>query len=215
PSVALIGKSIQPLAPGAANAIQLTDKDELPQGAVLTFSIRAQTPAAFSGDEKIEVAGADGTVLATLAAPGGLVLEDAHVALATLDTGKAFNPSAYGPLRFRIVAGEGAGDWQPLATLVRLPVLGELKCAGADQPCQLGGSGLFLIDSVSNSASFTDPVKVPEGFTGYSLPVPHPKGGLLYVKLHDDPSVVNQASVPVTDMPASAASSRPHHGDGH
>jgi hypothetical protein len=32
---------------------------------------------------------------------------------------------------------------------------------------------------------------VPEGFAGYTLAVPHPSAGRLYVKLHDDPSVIN------------------------
>ena len=42
--------------------------------------------------------------------------------MATLDPLKSFGPSAFGPLRFRAVDGNLKGDWQPLATLVRLPV---------------------------------------------------------------------------------------------
>jgi hypothetical protein len=42
---------------------------------------------------------------------------------------KAFGPSASGPLRLRAVAPDGtAGDWLPLATLVRLPTLTALTC---------------------------------------------------------------------------------------
>jgi hypothetical protein len=48
------------------------------------------------------------------------------------------------------------------------------------------------VDSISQSQQFTNPVRVPDGFPGRVLPVPHPdEGGQLYVKLRDDPSVVN------------------------
>jgi hypothetical protein len=85
-----------------------------------------------------------------------------------------------------------AGDWLPLANLVRLPMLKELKCpATPELACKLSGSNLFLIDSVSGDPQFAQSVKVPDGFLGGALPVPHPKSGQLYVKLRDDPSVVN------------------------
>jgi hypothetical protein len=204
PSVALIGKSIQPEAGGAPNLIQLTDKDELPKGAVLTFSIRAQTPETLTGREAVEVAGADGRVLTTLNAAGGLTLADSKVAVATLDTAKAFGGSDFGLLQFRIVVDGADGDWQPLATLVRLPALRDLKCpAAADQPCQLSGSDLYLIDSLARGPDFDHPVKVPEGFTGYVLPAPHPSKGQLYVKLHDAPSIVNVAAFPSREHSAS------------
>jgi hypothetical protein len=45
-------------------------------------------------------------------------------------------------------------------------------------------------------------VQVAEGYTGYVLLVPHPKGGKLYVKLHDDPSVVNPVAFPSAHSPA-------------
>ena len=57
-----------------------------------------------------------------------VTLEDSKVAVATLDPAKAFGPSAFGPLQFRVIANSVPGDWQRLATLVRLPVLKELKC---------------------------------------------------------------------------------------
>ncbi|HZZ30448.1 MAG TPA: hypothetical protein VFE10_00520 [Phenylobacterium sp.] len=67
----------------------------------------------------------------------------------------------------------------------------------ADKPCQLTGSNLFLIDSVSSDAGFDRAVKVPVGFAGQALVVPHPTSGRLYLKLHDDPAVINQTIVPV------------------
>ena len=209
PSVELIGKSVQSPAPTAGDPIRLAGDDQLPQGAVLTFSIRAQAPAAFSGHETLEVASAGGGATAMLTPAAGLTFEDPHVALATLDTSKAFGTSAFGPLRFRIVDGGVAGDWRPLATLVRLPVVRELTCpGGADRPCALAGSDLFLLDSVSSGPGFDNAAHVPEGYTGSALPVPHPSAGRLFVRLHDDPSVVNQIVLPDAQAPIKSARSR-------
>jgi hypothetical protein len=197
PKVTLIGKSVQPAATNAANNLQLAGADEVPQNALLTFSFHAQLPAAFTGEEKVEVATVHGAYLTTLTMTSGLTLVDSQVALATLDTGKAFASSASGPLRFRIIENGVAGDWQPLATLVRLPAFHELQCTNVpDQPCKLTGSRLYLVDSISSDPQFTHPTQVPEGFPGAVLPVPRPTDGQLYVKLHDDPDVVNSVTFP-------------------
>jgi hypothetical protein len=197
PGVELIGKSVQASASSTGSNIQLANQDELPEDAKLTFSVRAQSPAAFRRGEKIEVATQDEAFSTTLGVDnGGMTLENAKVALATLDPAKAFGGSAFGPLKFRIVDSGATGDWQPLATLVRLPELHDLKCpAGPDEQCRLSGSNLFLVDSVASDPQFDHPVEVPDGFPGYVLPVPHPEGGELYLKLRDDPSVVNQVTL--------------------
>ena len=57
---------------------------------------------------------------------------------------------------------------------------------------------------MSGDAEFTRPVKVPDGFLGSSLPVPHPKNGALFVKLRDIPSVINTTSVLAQEIPPSA-----------
>jgi len=203
PSVVLIGKSVQPSPANSGSHIQLQNDDELPQRARLTFSVRAKSPAAFGSSEMIEIATADGSYSTTLSlANGGITLENRSVAIATLDPAQAFGPSAFGPLQFRVVAGGVAGDWQPLATLVRLPKLRELDCpATPDLACKLSGSGLFLVDSISTDPQFAHAVQVPDGFPGYALPVPHPKDGQLFVKLRDDPGVVNLASVDTRELP--------------
>ena len=129
-------------------------------------------------------------------ANGGVTLENSKVAVATLDPTKALGSSAFGPLIFRTIVNGVAGDWQPLATLVRLPALRELKCpASAELACKLSGSNLFLVQSVSSDADFKHAVEVPDGFPGYSLPVPHPVNDVLYVKLRDDPTVVSRATL--------------------
>ena len=97
-----------------------------------------------------------------------------------------------------------ASDWQPLATLVRLPVFKDLQCpANSALACKLSGSNLFLVDSVSSDPQFSHPVQVPDGFPGYALPVPHPTDGQLYVKLRDDPSVVHSATLSAQQLPPS------------
>jgi hypothetical protein len=122
--------------------------------------------------------------------------EDSQVAVVTFEPAKAFDASTFGPLRFRLVQGGVAGDWQPLTTLVRLPALRSLKCAAeAKRGCELEGSNLFLIDSIASEPGFGRPVVVPEGFTASQLHVPSPVAGRLYVKLRDDRQAVNEIIV--------------------
>ena len=203
PSAMLIGKSVQPSASSSDSNIQLVDPEELPQDAKLTFSLRAQSPSSFAQDERIEVATLDESSVTTLSlSNGGIMLENAKVAVATLDPGKAFGRSTFGPLQFRLVTAGVNGDWHPLATLVRLPVLRELKCPSTpDLACKLSGVNLFLVESVASDAKFEHPVQVPDGFPGYALPVPHPTNGPLYVKLRDYPSVVNPTSLGTQQLP--------------
>jgi hypothetical protein len=98
-----------------------------------------------------------------------------------------------------------ASEWQPLANLVRLPVLKEIKCPPTQElACKLVGTNLFLLDSIAGDAEFTHPVTVPEGFLGSALPVPHPTVGPLYVKLRDNPQIVNPTLLTMQQLPAPA-----------
>ncbi|HEX4240969.1 MAG TPA: hypothetical protein VHZ53_06125 [Steroidobacteraceae bacterium] len=202
PRAALLGQSAQPSPSSKDSNIVLADPGELPQDATLTFAVRTQWPAAFLREESIEVATADEAFSTALSfANGGLTLENAQVAVATLTPAKAFGPSAFGPLRFRVVDKGIAGDWQSLGNLVRLPVLRDLVCpATPDLACKLSGANLFLIDSVSSERDFHHPVPVPDGFLGSALPVPHPAGGALFVKLRDNPAVVNSTALDVQQL---------------
>ena len=203
PSVKLLGKSVEPSSSAGDSNIQLTNQDELPQDSRLTFSVRTLSPTVFAFDQKIEVATVDEAFSTTLSLNnGGMTLEDSKVAVATLDPGKAFGTSAFGPLQFRVLSNGVPGDWQKLGTLVRLPVLKDLKCpATPDVACKLTGSNLFLVEAVSSDRSFTHPVQVPDGFPGYTMPVPHPTDGNLYVKLRDDPAVVNSTPLGAQQLP--------------
>jgi hypothetical protein len=44
-------------------------------------------------------------------------------------------------------------------------------------------------------------VVVPDGFLGAALPVPHPSAGTLYLKLRDNPQVINPAALSVREIP--------------
>ncbi len=203
PKLNLISKSVEKDPAAASNAIELQGKDDLPQNAKLSFALKTQVPDNFPRDETIEIATADESVRVILSvADGTITLQDAHTVLVTLDPLKSLGPSAFGPLRFRPVAGNGEkGEWQPLATLVRLPTLQSLRCPqAADQPCVLQGTALYLLSSVGADEQYQQSTPVPDGFAGTSLNVPHPGGKDLYVKLRDDPSTVNKVQLPVSPM---------------
>ena len=205
PRVTLIGKSAQSSPSGRDSNIQLSDPGELPQDAALTFAVRTQWPTAFSRDENLEVATSDESSTTVLSfVNGGITLENSQVAVATLNPAKSFGASAFGLLQFRVVDKGVAGDWQPLGNLVRLPVLKDLTCPSTpDMACKLSGSNLYLVDSISSDPGFAHPVRVPDGFLGSALPVPHPAAGPLYVKLRDDPSVINPATLEAQQLPPS------------
>jgi hypothetical protein len=207
PSAVLISKTVQWAGSSNPNAIQLSNESELPLEARLTFSLRAELPDAFAPDEKLEVATADASFSAVLGVgTGEVMLQSRKVAVITLDPSKALGASAFGPLRFRRIVESLAGEWTPLATLVRLPKFTGVDCpADPDGACLLRGRDLFLVDSVSVDADFSRATRVPDGFTAPVLSIAHPLQGKLYVKLRDDPATVSVAVLDVrTSSPASA-----------
>ncbi len=203
PAIALIGKSVQTAQTSGASpiAFKLGSSDELPLDGKLVFSLRSMTPKAFAKGETIEIATADGMASVTYSLGSGqLMLQDAKTAIATLDPQKSFGNSAFGPLQIRPVLANGtAGDWVPLATLVRLPTLDSYTCqpSGGQEACTLKGSALFLLDSLAPTQDFANPVAVPEGFSDDTLGVPKVTNGQLFAKLRDDNGVVNTVSVPL------------------
>jgi len=74
--------------------------------------------------------------------------------------------------------------------------------------CTLVGTDLFLLQQVGIDAQLANAVTVPEGFGDNALSVPRPNG-TLYLKLRDDPSVVNTAVLPVTAEPSQSAAVAP------
>ena len=199
PKVELVSKSVQ-LAP-TSSPLRLADQNELPQNGRISFLLKSDIPENFPSSEKIEVATEDGSFDVLLsAADGGLLSQNSNSTLAVLDPLKSFGPAAFGPLHFRAVEESDGekGDWQPLATLVRVPVLKDIHCPDSpDKQCTLIGSNLFLIDSVASDSQFKNTVSVPLGFADSTMSVPRPNGTLLYLKLRDDPTNVDMLILPV------------------
>ncbi len=199
PAVTLLSKSVDLPASQAVLpvSLKLGANDELPLSGHLTFAIRTQVPASFARDEAIEVATEDGLSSVTLSlASGQLVLQDAKTAIGTLDPLKSFSASAFGKLHLRPVVENTAGNWVPLATLVRLPILQSYTCpAETSQNCTLVGSNLFLLDAVAADSAFTRAITVPDGFSLTTLEVPRASNGQLFAKLRDDPSVVSTVMI--------------------
>ena len=201
PKASLLTKSVQPDQDALA-IVHLGSPDELPQDGRLNFVLKTEVPEAFPPTEKIEVATADESFRVLLSAKdSNLTLEDSKTVFAVLDPMKLLGPSAFGPLKFRPVSGDGIeGDWQPLVNLVRIPKLTGYRCNGLpgvpDKQCTLSGEKLFLIDSVSADPDFSNSVAVPEGFVEDALAIPPPKAKTIYLKLRDDPATVDTAVVP-------------------
>ncbi len=199
PRVRLLSKSVQ-LEASAQGAIHFSDSDDLPQNGRLTFFIQSVAPEYFSRTERMEVAAVDGSFSTTLSvADGSMMLQDPQTVMAELDPLKSFGPSAFGALQFRPVDGNGvAGDWQPLAHLVRLPVLKDVVCPmEAAAMCILHGDNLFLLRAVGADAKMTQAVETPSGFDAQELRVPRPVGAVLYMELRDDPKTVDAVALPV------------------
>ena len=227
PSVTLLSKSAEMSTPPA---ITLSSADDLPLSAPLTFTLKTAQPFPRSG--RVEVETIDGTLrsVLTLAPSGGLVLQDPHTVVATLDPLRAFGPSAFGALHVRAIfppkkhsdeqdantatEDDASSNWIPLGTLVRLPQLSTLQCpTDPTASCTLSGSSLYLIDAISPDPAFDSPSLVPDGYTGSTINVPHPAAaGTLFLKLRDDPNPVNAATIP-SPMPAPRppTTARAHH----
>ena len=208
PEITLLGKGVQEDGNTAPLSVQLGTPDDLPVEGRLVFFLKSVVPAVFPRDEKIEVASDDMSFHTTLAlTDGSLILQNAETAVAKLEPLERFGASAFGPVRVRAIAADGAaGDWVPLGTFVRLPGFKELRCPrSVAKPCLLSGSDLFLAASVAASSTFDNPTDVPPAFTGTQLVVPHPVNGVLYLKLLDDPATVQAVALPISPISASDA----------
>jgi len=196
PRVVILTKSVQP---DETALVRLGSPDELPQEGRLNFSLKTQAPETFPPTERIEVATADESFRVLLSfKDGNLTLQDSTTVFAVLDPMKLLGPSAFGPLKFRpVTADHIEGDWQPLVNLVRIPKLNGIRCVSApERQCTLSGEKLFLLDSVSADPAFVNSVTVPEGFLDDVLTIPSSKAKTLYIKLRDDPAIVDIATLP-------------------
>jgi len=203
PQVMLLSKGVQNEVSAPQPPVQLGSADDLPIDGRLVFFLKSVVPQSFPRDEKVEVAAGDSSFRTMLTfSDGGLMLEDAQTVVGSLDPLARFGGSAFGPVRVRVLSADGTtGDWESLGTLVRLPGFTALRCPRSPaKPCVLSGTNLFLATSFAATPDFGDPDDVPPQFTGTQLAVPHPVGGVLYVKLRDDPATAQTLTLPVTPM---------------
>jgi len=203
PQVTLLSKGTQNQTVDDPSPVRLGSSDDLSVKQRLVFFLKSSVPVNFPRDEKVEVAATDGSFHTTLSLDdGSLMLEDAKTALGKLEPLKLFGASAFGPVEVRAISSQGVtGDWIPLGTLVRLPAFQDLHCPRSQaKPCTLSGNDLFLMTSIAATPEFDNPTDVPPDFTGTQLSVPHPANGVLYLKLRDDPTVVQTLTLPVLPM---------------
>jgi hypothetical protein len=210
PEITLLSKGVQDVTAATPSPVQFGSPDDLPVNERVVFFLKSGSPPNFPRSEKIEVSATDSSFHTTLdLADGGLMLEDSTTAVGNVEPLSRFGSSAFGPIRLRAISADGsAGDWLPLGTLVRLPGFKELRCPrSVSKPCVLNGNDLFLAVSIASTPDFSNPTEVPPEYTGTQLIVPHPTGGVLYLKLRDDPSTVQTLTLPVTPvtLPAEAA----------
>lgn len=190
PVAQLLDRRVAYAAPAGALAIELPD-GLVPVGAGLTFSTRIA--GGLPGDKDgIEVAAGDAARRLTVAS-GEVQRVGGDVAVATIVPQTAFGPAATGDLRFRPWRGDAAGDWQPLATLVRLPVVTGIACR---ETCTLTGRDLFVIAAIGTSPDMAGATMLPPGFVGGAIDVPRAGDGSLYLRLHDAPGKVVRVTVP-------------------
>ena len=192
PRVELVSRNVE--LPATDGRLPMTlPAHALPPAATLTFSARVINTRLTPGDA-IEVATADDSAAARLTmASGRLQAVGGDVAVATLVPRQALGAAAVGPLKMRLIQGDVTGEWQPLARVVRLPMLTRFTCAG--DACELRGEELYLIAAVSATPDMAAAQAVPAGFVGTALKVPLPAGDALYLRLHDAPDDVVKVAV--------------------
>lgn len=188
PRVDLLSRTVNAApVPAGTRPLRFAGDDLLPEDGELVFSLRAAPGTTLATGDAIEVAPQGSQQGLRLTAGKGLMATDPQVVVATLRAAD-LPPASFGPLRYRLVKGEQAGAWQPLATLARLPRITGVSCDGAgSQPCTITGRALFLLDAVAADDDFARAVTVQPGFTGSSLRVPRPVDGALHLRLRDAP----------------------------
>lgn len=182
-------------AKAAPDALALTLPDGvLPADGAIDFSFKVLR-GALPDAGGVEITGSGGPV-ARLGFRDGTLQRVGDVVVAHFAPRALLGAGIAGPLRYRLVDGGGAGDWQPLVTVARLPQLRGLACPAEGPSCTLAGNDLFLIAAIGDKPDLAGATLVPPGFVGSSIALPRPAGKTLYLRLHDAPESVVQVALP-------------------
>ncbi len=217
PQVTLAGKGVQTPSDNG-NLVQLSDPNELPVGGTVTFVLKTTGDPGFSRADKVEVASEDQSLHTTLNMSNGLVLQDNSTLLGSFDPLKSFGPSAFGKLQLRAIDGSGApGDWMPLGTLVRVPVIASVKCLRPHAPT----AATPRATTANDPADTTDTGSAPP-VTAASAPAPNDpnaqctlNGSSLFLidSIASDPQFTHSVSVPDGYTNPTLAVPRPNAGE--
>jgi len=180
----------------ASNGLAITlPEGVLPADSAIDFSFRV-TRGTLGDSGTVEIADSDGPGAKLRFADGALQRIGNDIVVAHFAPRALLGAGVAGPLRFRLVQDGAIGDWQPLVTVARLPVLTGLTCPAEGPSCTLGGRDLFVVAAISGASDFAQATQVPPGFVGTSLALPRPAGKTLYLRLHDAPDSVAQVALP-------------------
>ena len=159
PQITLASKSVDGDAQGA-NLVRLVDPDELPVGSKIGFVLKTTRQPGFSRADKVEIASEDRSLRTTLEiSDGGLVMQDTTTLLGSFDPLKSFGPSAFGKLQLRAIDASGApGDWLPLGTLVRVPMVAGVRC---QRLTKAAGAAAAARAAASDAAEAAEPAPAP------------------------------------------------------
>lgn len=194
PVATLLSRAVSGKPVTGALPITLPD-GVLPADASIDFSFKVIRGTLGDGGG-VEIAGAEGPTARLGFRDGALQRVGADVVVAHFAPRALLGAGIAGPLRYRLVQDGTPGDWQPLVTLARLPLLSGLSCPGDAAPCTLAGQDLFVVAALSDSPDFARPTPVPLGFVGGTITVPAPTTGTLYLRLHDAPEAIARVSLP-------------------
>ncbi|MGN5373616.1 hypothetical protein [Sphingomonas hankookensis] len=142
-------------------------------------------------DDGIEIAAGEAARRLTVAS-GAVQRVGDDVVVTTIAPQTMFGPAVSGAMRLRAWRGGAPGEWQPLATLVRLPVLSAITCT---ERCAVAGRDLFLVAAIGPTADRAAATPLPAGFVGTSVAVPPPVDPVLYLWLHDAADVALRVTV--------------------
>jgi len=166
--------------------VVMRSDDVFAQDARISFAFHKDAMETLDGQESIEIATADARASGIIKAGKGYDLQDASTGIVAFSPIEALGPLAYGPVRFRVIEGDGASNWTSLATIVRLPDVRSVSCPARDK-CQIAGDRLFLVKAAGASEQPDAMQQIPDGFVAPKITTTASRDGRIFLQLRDAP----------------------------